>query len=264
MASRSEEKATAAIERIQKAVGTDLSIHYLPLDLADLHSVQACAETFLRQEGKLHGLINNAGIMMVPHGHTKEGFEVQFGTNYVGHYYLTKLLMGALEKASQEDGQSRVVNVSSMAALSAYWGVQLGEDGNAGSTSMSRYAQSKLAMVAWTKYLARKYADKNIIFTAVHPGVIMTDLYVPFSTSGFFGDISTKLMRMLMPSITVDQGAMTTLYAAVSPKVTDKENGTFFGPGPGVMIGASKAGDTKLQEEMIEWTEKKLAEKGFA
>ncbi|KAH6984286.1 hypothetical protein BKA56DRAFT_614035 [Ilyonectria sp. MPI-CAGE-AT-0026] len=98
LAARSEAKALPAIEEMCKAVPDAAPITFIPLDLASFDSIKQAAASFKAQSSQLHVLINNAGIMGTPAGTTKEGYEVQFGTNYVGHALLTKLLLPMLDK----------------------------------------------------------------------------------------------------------------------------------------------------------------------
>ncbi|KAJ6620241.1 hypothetical protein B0H10DRAFT_2175766 [Mycena sp. CBHHK59/15] len=114
LAARSEEKAAAAIQKLEEE--TKKTALFIQLDLADLPSVRKAAETFLAQEQKLDILFNNGGVMVSPPEMlTAQNFDLQFGTNVIGHYFLTDLLLPAL-KASYEESKipARVINTSSM------------------------------------------------------------------------------------------------------------------------------------------------------
>merc|ERR1712115_481755 len=171
MLCRNIEKAEEAAEEIRKATKGEVIVH--KLDLADLASVRECAEQLGNSLEKIDILINNAGIMACPKMKTKDGFEMQFGTNHLGHFLLTNLLMPQLKKAAPG---ARIVNVSSMAHKSGRinW-----EDIHYEKTPYHRftsYSQSKLANVLFSKELARKGEGSGVNAYALHPGVIATDL----------------------------------------------------------------------------------------
>src|SRR5213080_3535495 len=109
MGCRNQEKAAVALEAVRKAAA-DAPPEVVPLDLADLDDVRACAERLTKELEHLDVLMNNAGVMAIPHQRTREGFEMQFGTNHLGHFALTGLLLPLLGRAHA----SRVVSVSSV------------------------------------------------------------------------------------------------------------------------------------------------------
>lgn len=114
MACRNEEKAQEAIDDIKKRCASKENVGELvvvPLDLSSLKSVRNCARQLLEKEKRIDLLINNAGIMMCPHAKTEDGFEIQFGTNHLGHFLLTLLLLPKII----ESAPARIVTVSSMA-----------------------------------------------------------------------------------------------------------------------------------------------------
>tara|TARA_B100000902_G_C27202069_1_gene859604 strand:+ start:85 stop:1062 length:978 start_codon:yes stop_codon:yes gene_type:complete len=167
---RNIEKLEAAKERIQGSVpSADLRIGVV--DLADLTSIRDYAENFLVKGAVIDVLINNAGIMACPFMKTTDGFEMQFGTNHIGHFLLTNLLMPAI-KAGENP---RIVNLSS--AGHTHSDVNL-EDPNFDTTEYSAwesYGRSKSANIHFTRELVRRYGEEIQSF-AVHPGVILTDL----------------------------------------------------------------------------------------
>jgi len=114
MGARNQEKAEEAINDLKKATGKE-DIHWLQMDLADIASVREAAERFKRQEKELHMLINNAGIMATPFALTRDGYEMQWGTNVVGHFVLTKCLLPVLEETASRapPGTVRVINITS-------------------------------------------------------------------------------------------------------------------------------------------------------
>jgi retinol dehydrogenase 12 len=214
VASRSAAKGEAAVAEIKAATGND-SVFFLPLDLADLDSVRACAAAFLALGEPLHVLVNNAGVAG-QQGLTRQGFELLFGVNHLGHFALTEALLGCLT----DSAPSRVVTVSSDAHYSA-----TGVDFEAlrrrgrGVTAMHQYAVSKLCNVLFSAELARRTTGTGVTTYALHPGVVASDMWrrVPWPVR--------PLIQMRM--LTVTQGAATSLYCATSPDVA-QDSGRFY------------------------------------
>ncbi|HEX2820182.1 MAG TPA: SDR family oxidoreductase [Streptosporangiaceae bacterium] len=214
VAARSRAKGQAAVARISAATGNQ-SVFFLPLDLADLDSVRACAADFLARGEPLHGLVNNAGVAG-RRGLTRQGFELMFGVNHLGHFALTDALLGCLAGSAP----ARVVNVSSDAHYSAP-----GIDFEAvrrparGITGLREYAVSKLANVLHAEELARRTAGTGITTYALHPGVVASDMWrrVPWPVR----PLITR--RMLPPA----QGAATSLYCATAAEVAG-DTGLFY------------------------------------
>jgi retinol dehydrogenase-12 len=206
IAARSRAKGEAAVAEIKASTGKD-SVFFLPLDLADLDSVRACAAAFLGLGEPLHVLVNNAGVAG-RRGLTRQGFELTFGVNHLGHFALTDALLGRLT----DSAPARVVTVSSDAHYSAP-----GIDYEAlrrparGITGMREYAVSKLANVVFTQELARRVAGTGVTTYALHPGVVASDIWrrVPWPVR----PLITRRM------LSVDEGAATSLYCATSPEV---------------------------------------------
>src|SRR5580700_486984 len=206
IAARSRAKGEAAVAAIKAETGSD-SVWFLPLDLADLDSVQSGAAAFLALGEPLHVLVNNAGVAG-RRGLTKQGFELTFGVNHLGHFALTNALLGCLTGSAP----ARVVTVSSDAHYSAP-----GIDYEAlrrparGITGMREYAVSKLGNVVFTQELARRVAGTGVTTYALHPGVVASDIWrrVPWPVR--------PLMTRRM--LSVDEGAATSLYCATSPEV---------------------------------------------
>ncbi|XP_064121928.1 retinol dehydrogenase 12-like [Macrobrachium nipponense] len=169
MACRDTKKAEKAAEEIQKETGGEMEV--MKLDLASLASVRAFAEELRLKEKRLHVLINNAGIFMCPYTRTEDGFEMQMGTNHLGHFLLTNLLLPLL--THQEP--ARVVTLSSIEHLR---GIIPFEDMNyeKGYNRSKAYANSKVANVLFTRHLAKRVQGTNIQVFALHPGVVQTDL----------------------------------------------------------------------------------------
>jgi NAD(P)-dependent dehydrogenase (short-subunit alcohol dehydrogenase family) len=214
VASRSREKGEEAVAGIKASTGNE-AVWFLPLDLADLDSVRACASDFLARGEPLHVLVNNAGIGGA-HGLTRQGFELTFGVNHLGHFALTNALLGCLTASAP----ARVVTVSSDSHYAAR-----GVDFEAlrrrarGITGLREYAVSKLCNVLFSQELARRTADTGVTTYALHPGVVASDIWrrVPWPVR--------PLMTRRM--LTVDEGAATSLYCATSPDVA-QDTGRFY------------------------------------
>lgn len=214
MACRSREKADAAIEAIrEQQPGADLL--FMELDLADLDSVRRFADAFTQRFPALDVLLNNAGLMAPPLGHTKQGLEIQFATNHVGHFALTGLLLGTLEAAAEP----RVVCVSSTAH-------RIGNldfdnlDARKGYSRWRFYGQSKLANLMFALELHRRLHERGsrIKAIAAHPGYAATNLqgYVPGGT----------LFNALLAQ-SQERGCYPSVFAATAPEV---ESGGYYGP----------------------------------
>lgn len=212
---RNVEKAEAAAEEIRKETEGEVIVH--SLDLTSLTSVRACAEQLGNSLEKVDILINNAGIMTCPESRTEEGFEMQFGTNHLGHFLLTNLLLPLMKRAAPG---ARIVNVSSLAheTGSMQW-----DDLNWEKTpysSMKAYSQSKLANILFSKELARRGEGSGVSVYSLHPGVINTNLGRHVKDT--FGAVGQCLFVMVQPFIkTVDSGAQTTIYCAVEESITE-------------------------------------------
>jgi len=207
LACRSEQKGRAAAAAIAAAAGTD-QVRFLQLDLADLGSVQTSAQTFLALGEPLHVLINNAGVAG-RRALTKDGFELMFGVNHLGHFAFTTALLDCLISS-----RARIVNVASDAHYAAK-GVnfdQLRRPAR-GITGMPEYAVSKLCNVLFTEERARRLAGTGVTSYSLHPGVVASDIWrrVPWP-------VRPLLTRRML---TVEQGAQTSLYCATSPELAE-------------------------------------------
>jgi retinol dehydrogenase-12 len=214
VASRSREKGEDVVAGLRASTGNE-EVFYLPLDLADLDSVRACASAFLARGEPLHGLVNNAGVVRA-RGLTKQGFELMFGVNHLGHFVLTNALLGCLTASAP----ARVVTVSSDSHYAAHEiDFEALRQPERGITGMHGYGVSKLCNVLFTQELARRTAGSGVTTYAVHPGVVASDIWrrVPWP-------IRPLMMRRML---TVDQGAATSLYCATSPDVA-QDSGKFY------------------------------------
>ena len=213
VACRSAEKGNAAVAGIIVATGNQ-DVSFLQLDLADLASVRTSAQAFLAAGEPLHVLINNAGIGG-QRGLTKDGFELMFGVNHLGHFALTMALLDCLTAS-----KARIVNVASDAHYQAR-GIDFGllRRRTRTITGMREYAVSKLCNVLFSQELARRVAGTGVTTYALHPGVVASDIWrrVPWPVR--------PLMKARM--LTSEQGAQTSLYCATSPEVA-ADSGLYY------------------------------------
>ncbi len=207
LACRSEQKAQPVLDEIRKAGGrADL----LKLDLADLQSVRACARAFLDKDEPLPLLVNNAGLAGA-HGLTKDGFELTFGTNHLGPYLFTRMLLPAIERS---EGGARIVNVASDAHYRAPgidW--EAVRKPTATRTAFAEYCVSKLANVLFSAELARRVRS-TVRTYSLHPGAVASDVWreVPWGLR--------HLAKLFM--LSNEDGAKTTLYCATSDDVASQ------------------------------------------
>jgi len=227
LACRSVNKAQRALNQIRTEV-SNAKVEIRQLDLASQNSIQEFAEAFKSQYDQLDVLVNNAGIMMVRYGRTKDGLERHFGTNHLGHFALTGLLIDLLKSTPN----SRVVTVSSNGHRQGIMDFDnlMFENGK-GYSRMDAYGRTKLANLLFTYELQRHFeeAGMNSIATAAHPGLTNTAL-----ADHLFG---VKLLRPILGRLLQNaaMGALPTLRAAVDPNV---KGGQYFGPdGPGETSG---------------------------
>jgi NAD(P)-dependent dehydrogenase (short-subunit alcohol dehydrogenase family) len=234
VAARDRARGTAALERLgAEAPGSQAEL--AQIDLADLTSVERFAEGFLAGGQELDVLINNAGVMAIPHREiTAQGYERQFGTNHLGHFALTGRLLPVL---ARRPGR-RVVTVSSNQHKRAK-GIDFDDlQGERGYRPWGAYAQSKLANAMFVLELDRRLraAGLDTVSAGAHPGFAHTNLQVSGPRSG-----GTSLVARGMGAATrlfaqpARDGALPTLYAATA---VDVHGGDYFGPdGPGEMRG---------------------------
>lgn len=260
LAARTPSKGMAAIEEIRKAVPS-ASITYLRLDLCSFKSISAAAQEFHSQSQRLDVLMNNAGIMATPLAETEDGYESQFGTNHMGHALLTKLLLPTLLSTAKEEGSDvRIVNLTSEGhKLAPRGGILFSKAELDKQGPWPRYGQSKLSNILFTIELAKRYP--SITSVAVHPGIILTDLYGPNQQSNIFLRYG---MKVIGPWAMADipMGTRNQLWAAVGKK-NDIVSGTYYTPVGKASSGSALAQKRDLAQELWDWTEKELASKGF-
>jgi NAD(P)-dependent dehydrogenase (short-subunit alcohol dehydrogenase family) len=216
-------RRTADGERAAKEIRAavpNAQLEVMELDLADLASVRAFAAAFQARHSKLSGLVNNAGVMNTPKGRTKNGFETQFGTNHLGHFLLTALLMHMLKASAP----SRVVTLSS-----CYHEQAMGRPGAIHFDDLNyerrrydgweAYAQSKLANVLHAKQLARTLSGAGVTCVSVHPGWVRTNL-IRNTMPVWLQNLMRPILAVIRAGMIEPwEGAQTTLYALLAPDV---------------------------------------------
>ncbi len=224
LACRNPSKAEGALAALRAEVA-DASVETMPLDLASLASVRAFAGAFHDKHERLDVLCNNAGIMAIPLTRTTDGFEMQIGTNHLGHFALTGLLLDVLESTPH----SRVVTVSSGAHRIGR--IRLDDlNWQQGYRKWAAYGQSKLANLLFAYELQRRFeaARANTASVACHPGYAATNL----QAVGPQMQGSSRMERLMelgnrLAAQSAHMGALPTLYAATAPDVA---GGDFIGP----------------------------------
>lgn len=213
IAVRNLEKGEKAKSRIINQYG-NADVEIMKIDLADLESVKSFADTFKQKYSQLDILINNAGVMIPPYSKTKDGYELQFGTNHLGHFALTLQLLDILRNTKN----SRIVNVASNAHK---YGKINFDDLNWEKRKykpMRAYGASKIANLYFTKELSEKLKNEGVLVAAAHPGWTSTDLQRHSSLFEFMNGIF---------AMKIEQGALPTLRAATDNNV---QNGDYYGP----------------------------------
>lgn len=240
-----------------QATGTRAQIQLIQLDLASLSSVQQAVEHFLIKSNRLDIIIANAGIMAVPPGTTLDGYEIQFGTNYLGHALLVKMLIPTMMKtATQSVGSVRIVALGSDAYKWTPRGginFSLLHTTQESDNTVARYGQSKLALMLLSRELAARYPA--ITTVAVHPGLVDTGL----SRSAKENSLAIRMLEWIMRPIlgvTVKEGVLNQLWAAVS---NDVESGSYYVPIGKHEIGSTNLRNVRLAAQLWEWTESELA-----
>ena len=223
------------------------------LDLADLKSVKAAADDILATCNKIDLLVLNAGVMACPLSRTKDGFEMQIGTNHIGHFYLTQLLLPRVKETAGAGSEARIVVVSSLAHTFGKIDIEDLNYEKRGYSSWGAYGQSKLANVLFARQLAKKMEEEgaNVKVYSLHPGAIATNL-----------QRHTKYVLWLLRLIpffgkTVPQGASTTVVACTRP---DIPSGSYLSDCQ--IAKTSKAGeDMDMAAKLWELTENLVKEK---
>jgi len=255
LACRNMQKAKVALSELKKEV-RDAKVEIMILNLASRKSIAAFADAFKEKFDRLDILLNNAGIMSVPYGATEDGFEKQFGTNHLGHFALTGLLLDRIK----ETPGARVVTMSSGAHTMARIDFKnLQYDGGRRYLPSTAYGRSKLANLLFTYKLQRLFEKENIDATALaaHPGGANTNLNNHLSDS-FMGKIMMPMMNAMFQSAAM--GALPILRAATDPNAN---GGEYYGPDgftgnsgyPVIVKSSKRSHNDSIQKKLWEVSE---------
>lgn len=238
-------------------------LKFLELDLLDLKSVEKACKSFKMREKHLHLLVNNAGVMALPHKMSQDGFEVQFQTNYIGPFLFTERLIPLMTQ-----GRPRILYISSIGHHMEFVKFPLDATFNYHPNILFtwfRYGLSKTSGIHYTKSLTMKHPD--ILSLAVHPGFVMSTnlffywtrlpiiglfFYVMFQIFGWFFGVSNET------------GCYSTIKCALDENLTaEKDNGKYFAT-YGIEAKPSKvASNMDYAAESYIWTIQELAKRGF-
>lgn len=220
-------RVMAGKEAVQTLLGESGSAEVIEIDLGSLISVRKFTESFLAQHKRLDGLVNNAGIMNTPESKTMDGFELQFGTNHLGHFLLTELLLDVL-KASVP---SRIISVSSVLHVGTK--KQVGEihldDLNyevRPYNSTEAYTQSKLANVLHAVNLARRLEGTDVTAVSVHPGWIRSNL-IKHTMPTWIQNVVMRPFSGILGMLSCEEGAQTTLHCLLDNAVPNHNGGYY-------------------------------------
>ncbi|KAF8143844.1 NAD(P)-binding protein [Mycena galopus ATCC 62051] len=252
LAARSPENAKAAIDDLKSQTGKQAE--FLQLDLADLHSIKRAAQEFNEKETRLHVLFNNGGVMAPPIEQvTAQNYDLQFGTNVLGHFYFTTLLLPTLIVTATPGSPARVINTSSMASYLSSRNINFNtlKDGPArkkmGTNNL--YAQSKFGNVSFSNELFRRYGDQGIMSVALHPGNLKSGL------GRHLSGIQAIIFNLIL--YPTPFGALTQLWAGTM------DEGKMFGGKyliPWARVGKSASTDTAAEKALWTWCEEQVAE----
>ncbi|KAJ7748817.1 NAD(P)-binding protein [Mycena maculata] len=255
VACRSISKGEAAIATLKKETGKEAIL--LLLDLSSLDSIKQAAAEFRSKESDLHVLFNNAGIMASPAAlFTHEGYDLQFGVNVLGHFCLTQLLLPCLIAGakSSPDHVARIVNTSSQTHILG----NINFDALTDTPTRSKmspddlYAQSKFGNIVFSSECAKRYAADGVISTALHPGMLTTDI------GRHFHPLKRRLIHALCHS--PPMGAVTQLWAGTAPEAASA-NGKYLIPW--ARIGSPHQGtlDPETGAKLWGWLEDQVRDK---
>ncbi len=251
--SRNPTKGAKALEQIQRESGSD-EVTCLPLDLADFDSIRAFADEVLARCPRIDVFVANAGLVLSERHETKQGLEMTFGVNHVGHFLLTDLLRERLIASAP----SRIVVLASDAHRWARGGLDFDDLQNErGYSGFRVYGESKLANILFTRELARRLEGTGVTANAVHPGVVATGFAGDGDLKGLMG-FGWKLMHPFL--LTPEKGARTSLYVATSPQLDGKTGGYYAKSKPRTPLPAAR--DDAAAKRLWKETEALIAEVG--
>lgn len=215
MLCRSKERGEEAFKTLMETPGRKLDL--MLCDLGDFDSIRNFTSNFIQKYTSLDILVNNAGFISLDRRFTKNGFEMQFGVNHLGHFLLTNLLLDSINNGG------RIVNVASGAHKTGkihFDDINLSR----GFNVIKAYSQSKLANVLFTRDLAQRLKDKNVTVNCCHPGAVATNIGIDRDTG--FGKLVTGMLKPFFQ--TPSQGARTAIFLASDDSVKDITGEYFY------------------------------------
>jgi len=217
MVSRDPEKGEIAREEMSR-ISRNSNVDLMLCNLADMADIRRFAGEFISRYPRLDVLINNAGIYTNNRMETADGFEYQFGVNYLGQFLLTQLLLDLLKKSAP----SRIINVTSMAH--SYGKINFGDlQLSRKYSGLAAYAQSKLAVILFTYELSRRLSGTRVTVNCLHPGFVATRFGVDRKNNK-----PNPFIRLGQSfAISAEAGAATSVYLATSPEV-ENISGKYF------------------------------------
>lgn len=255
LTARDAERGKQTINSIKKEL-PDAPLKLLVLDLTSLTSVRDAAKQFLAEASRLDILMLNAGIMMTDPGLTQDGYELQFGTNHLGHALLAKLLLPTLLKTAESPGAD--VHITVLTSASAYQGPPPGgivfDKLRAKCDDMSafnRYAQSKLSNALFTREMAKRYPQ--LTTACCHPGAVLTNLGRPVMNRYPFLWIVSPLAYLFCEGL--ESGVKNQLWVSVS---NDVVSGEYYMPIGKPTTETGYLRDDELAERLWDWTDAEL------
>lgn len=254
---RNKQNAELVIAEVKK-IAPQVEATYYECDQSSLASVNGAAKAFLATEPtRLDVLICNAGIMGGPMGLTKDGYEVQFGINFLAHAHFTKLFISLLDRTASEFGEARVVNLTSKGYTMfpgplPYNELKTTQKNIGMAGKWARYGQSKFAQVVFASEMAKRYPKITTI--SIHPGVIHTNLV---EGQPLLDRIFVK-MTTFGQSISLEKGVYNTLWAATIPLQGNIKSGSIYYPVGEYQKHTKAASDEAQWKKLWEWTEQQL------
>ena len=250
------QKAADSVIQTVKAAAPNVEVSFIACDFTSLDSVKNAGHQIVSSVSRLDLLFCNAGVMAVPKGTTKDGYEIQFGINHLAHALLVKLLLPVLMRTTEESGSDvRIIFNTSVgfAFASTIDFPKLRTEQEMGALgAFKRYGQSKLANILYARQLAEHYPA--ITTLSVHPGVVNTGLVSGLSTfNRHFVNVTTVGRQ-----VTVAEGAKNQLWAATTKK-NNIVNGMFYEPVGKVGQTTAASKNNKLAAELWTWTEEQIS-----
>ena len=258
MLARDQQRNEAAAAQLRAAQRNPAgSLVTMQLDLSSMASIRSCAAAYKATGMPIHILILNAGVAFQPHTITADGFDIQFGTNYIGHFHFTQLLMPVLLNTAATT-PVRVVVVSS----DSHYGPPLDYSklpsmSAKEHSSVRCYQQSKYALVLFAHELNRRYSARGITAYSLHPGFVITPA---MGKSGWIGWTLKTFASAF--AVSIPQGAATTVYCAVTPGLDTDGGGAgqYFKESDVVRDAAAKMQPAEF-EQLWTWTERLIEER---